>query len=205
MPPKNAMCSSCVCTVGRNVSVPNERSKSPATAGMSFCVARRITRVLYECAEREKRARPPDEDLHPRRRPGRDEPRRRVARAEARSPDRRLRMTDELNSLIGVVPRLGRSARGAPARARARPERAVRRRRRSVRSLRRARRASPRHAADDRRPRAPCATSTTRCLPELKSFVLPGGTDAAARLNVCARRGPAVPSSPRWPPPRSTT
>ena len=48
-----------------------------------------------------RRAGPPDEDLHARRRRGRDEPRRRLARLQARPARRAYGAVDELNSQLG--------------------------------------------------------------------------------------------------------
>ena len=89
---------------------------------------------------------------------------------------------DELNSALGVV--LAGDVPEASARAAdADPERALRRRRRPLGALGRHRPAA-RRAGDDRPARAARATRFNAELPELRSFVLPGGTEAAARLHV---------------------
>ena len=105
-----------------------------------------------------------------------------------------------------------RPAAGAARAARARPERAVRRRRRPLRAVRRPGRPPAHDAGDDRRPRGALRRAQRRRSPELKSFVLPGGTEAAARLHVArtvARRaelaalaGGRQPARPRLPEPR---
>src|SRR5579864_7827072 len=88
---KKATFSSCVWSTGRKSSVAKDGSKIATIASTSSSPARLITAVLYERAAREERARPPDPDLHPRRRSRGDEPRRRLAHVEARPAHPRLR------------------------------------------------------------------------------------------------------------------
>ena len=88
---------------------------------------------------------------------------------------------DELNSALGLV-----LAGDVPDEMRepldADPERALRRRRRPLGAVGRHRPAAGR-AADDRRLEQLCDEFNAD-LPELRSFVLPGGTEASARLHV---------------------
>ena len=86
---------------------------------------------------------------------------------------------DELNSLLGWAQVVG----GRPA-ARADPERALRPRRRPLRALRRGRRPASRRSGARSTGSRRTATRRTRRCPELRSFVLPGGSEAAARLHV---------------------
>ena len=92
---------------------------------------------------------------------------------------------DELNAQLGVALAQGGLNERTAAVARARPERPVRRRRRHLASPRAASASGcgscPSRRSGSRRP----ATRPTRSLPALKSFVLPGGTLAAAQLHVC--------------------
>ena len=126
-----------------------------------------------------RRARPADPDLHAHGRRGRDEPRRRLARREDRSADRG-----------------GRRGRGGerPARPRARRRGAPTScARRSARSRTSSSTSAPTSPCRSRRAtsrlriaqaqvdgaRGAAATGSTRSSQPLKSFVLPGGTEAA--------------------------
>ena len=71
----------------------------------------RATRALREQGTEPRRARAPDADLHPRRRRGRDEPRRPLARLEARSAHPRVRRRRRAQ-----LPRRPRARRRAPGR-----------------------------------------------------------------------------------------
>ena len=89
---------------------------------------------------------------------------------------------DELNAPLGVV-LAGDAPDAAPGGPRARPERALRPRCRPLRARRRSRAgcgSSRRWSTRSRR----TATAFNDDLPELRSFVLPGGTPAAAALHV---------------------
>ena len=139
-------------------------------------------RVGSAHAAREGRAGAPHADLHARRRHGGDVARRRVAGLEARPADRRLRYRR-------------RAQLGARRRARGRAA--------TTTSVRRS--SASRTSSSTSAPTSPCrAGSRGGCassrrsvdrleedcdhfndaLPELKSFVLPGGTQAAAALHV---------------------
>ena len=119
-----------------------------------------------------------DEDLHARRRRGGDVARRRVARLEARPARARLRRgrRAELRARLGA-------RRGADGDARARSERALRRRRRPLRSLRGGRRKLRIDQAAIDRLEADCDEANAPLEP-LKSFILPGGSEQAARLHI---------------------
>ena len=90
--------------------------------------------------------------------------------------------TDELNSVLGVV-LAGDCPAELRAAAAADPERALRRRRRPLRPVRVEGRLRV-EQAHGRRGSRPSCDRFNEPLPELKSFVLPGGTPAAAALHV---------------------
>src|SRR6476660_10038735 len=77
------MFSSWVWSFGRKSRVAKERSNTPTICSTSAGVARLSMVVGYGHAQA-RRARPSDAHLHARRRQGGDEPRRRLARLEAR-------------------------------------------------------------------------------------------------------------------------
>ena len=145
-----------------------------------------------------RRAGPPDEDLHARRRRGRDEPRRRLARPEARSARRRVRRGRRAQLTARARARARDSTRAARAAG-------ARSRTSSSTSAPICRCPTP---GDDgcASPRPRSTSSSALCdrinegLPELKSFVLPGGSEAAARLHVAravCRRAELRRCSPR--------
>ena len=140
-----------------------------------------ITPVIYGPCPRARRAGAADADLHARRRRGRDVARRRLARLEARRADRRLRRRRRAERALGLVLAADLPGR-APRRARPRPERALRPRRRPLGAVEHEGRLRVTQEQVDALERD--CDRFNADLPELKSFVLPGGSEAAARLHV---------------------
>ena len=154
-----------------------------AESGTSACVAPARGARPHEPA-RARRARPPDQDLHARRGP---KARRASATARARRSSTRAwsptaSSTSSTRSSgsswrCGISTRLcaSRSSGSRTSSSTSVPTCRCRTPRTTTGSASRRRRSTSSSAS---------ATSTTKGLPELKSFVLPGGSEAAARLHV---------------------
>ena len=162
---------------------PHPLTRRTAARATETSNRRRIIPVLYDRASRQERARPPDEHLHRRRRQGSDEPRRRLARLEARRAHRGARRRRRAQLRARLVRR----------RARPDPERALRPRRGSLRPVRRRRRAPAHHAGGRRPARGGVRRGERSLLEPLKSFVLPAET-RRPRVSSSRARSAAGPS-----------